>query len=161
VNCQLIAIVLFVTSFALFIIYAIVVGAPYWVDLSGLHSGLWQVCLNGSCTDIPSAGVSSKLKAMRAFGVLAVIFCFFAFVLYAAHSWGKYSNRTHATFLLILTWICALVEWAIYQNDIGSSTSGLGACYWLVVICWPVTFILSIIALHGEGKLGSGGYSSF
>ena len=170
------------------IAFGVAVGTEYWATYKSTfgalevdtHGGLWQVCAHNNVmstttcsticdgSDDDSGGSSDSdtlsckdVKAMRAFGVLAVLMAVPAFalqLLIAADKWPRaYLPGLVLTFAASF---CGMVAFAIYADKPPHDPVTFGYSFALEVTGSVVAFVSGLLFWFGARGTGSG-YSIF
>ncbi|XP_066490216.1 epithelial membrane protein 1 [Tiliqua scincoides] len=117
-------------------------------------AGLWQQCQNGRCTDLKyQEDDLSALKAVQAFMILAIIFCFISLVMFVVQLFtmekGKRFYITGA--IMLVCWVFILISASIYTARFPRYYKGSqdhhGYSFILVWICFCFSFIIGVLYL--------------
>lgn len=145
----------FVVHIATTIMLLVATISNVWIKLkTGTGSqGIWFDCNNGVCenvfTVIPGVNYPS-MRAIEAFMILAIIFCFFSLIAFVAQLFtlGKGCRFYVTGALMLVCWLCILIAVSIYTNRFANANNAIyyqAYCYILTWICFCLSFILGIL----------------
>jgi len=147
--------------------YIIGIGTTSWLVYSdaGINMGLFKVCAGGECQSIPAgcgAGFPdcAKWNAVRAFAVMAIMFCIFQLILILAACrgvWSRFNTFALISGLVAIFWaVVAMCVFVDYKRVNLPGNEGFSFALWIMAwVLHPLG-----CALHYKGTLG-GGYASF
>eukprot|EP00906_Rhabdomonas_costata_P038786 RCo054890 len=121
------AVLLWFVTFVISIISTSIPDWWWWLDsTSGVHEGLWSSCWAHHCISANgyTGGCKALLNVVRAFSVMTIIFGFFNFVMSMLLIICVTSVMYPALICGFLTWVFALITWAVYLGFKGQCVIG-------------------------------------
>jgi len=113
---------------AALLFFLIALGSSYWTSATGVHGGLWELCIGGNCEDIDSdckAGSLFKLpdcdafNAVRAFNFLGMLFaavtCILGFFFIFK---GTASMKVVVPITAAIAGVCGVIAMAVFVGRI-------------------------------------------
>ncbi len=147
------------------IFYIVAVATNNWVDfdvsIASLEFGLWESksCdkVTNQCLTVDTPDDDDDINAVRAFGILAILFSIPAFILrFIGASSNSRVMAIAAYGAFTIAWFCMLIATGVFSDKVAEIPDGIDAVDWygysfaLAVSGWVLSFVFCVVGVFAD-----------